>query len=388
MALKHAKLSASGAHRWINCPGSVALEEDFPDSSSAYAKEGTLAHDLAELKLKKEFVKGYGPKTYEKDLEPLKASEFWARDMDHYTDLYKDEVKRVFLSYKHRPFVAIEQRVDFSPWVPEGFGTCDCILISGNQLAVIDLKYGKGVPVSPENNPQLMLYGLGAYNGFSSIYKIDKISLCIVQPRLNSISWWDISKDDLLAFGEEIKPIAQEAFEGSSTFKEGDHCRFCRAKSLCMERAKTMFKSIEELKEAKDKGKDLLSLDEVGDLLKKSEGVTGWIKDLEALALDSILAGDKVPGYRVVEGRSNRKITNPEALASQLIIAGFDEAMIYKPKQLETITNLEKLTGKKEFAEIGKGYIEKPQGKPTLVKEDDKREDYKKDLSKMFNEIN
>lgn len=375
----HAKLSASGAHRWINCPGSVVLEENFEDQSSEYAKEGTLAHSVAELKLQKYFMKGIGPKKFKIAMDNFKESEYWQDEMDKYTDLYFDEIKKRALAFKNLPYVNIEERVNFSNWVPEGFGTCDCIMIYGDTMQVIDLKYGKGVPVSPEENPQLMLYGLGAYNAYSMFYDIKNIRLTIIQPRLDSILDWGLSIDDLLKFGEKIKPIADEAYHGSKKLKEGEHCRFCKAKSRCPARANKMFEAVEELKPVMEKDLALISNEDISKYLKESIGLIDWIKDLEDEALKSILAGEEIPGYKAVEGRSNRAFADQDKAFEILQESGFDEAMLYERKPL-SLSKLEKLVGKKEFGEILKDQIIKPQGKPTLVEESDKRDPYVKDL--------
>lgn len=381
----HAKLSASGASRWINCPGSIVLEENFEDTSSEYAREGTLAHSVAELKLQKYFIKGIGPKKFKASMDKFKESEYWQDEMDKYTDYYFDEIKKRALAYPQSPYVNIEERVDFSFWVPEGFGTCDCIMIFGDEMQVCDLKYGKGVPVSPEENPQLMLYGLGAYHAYSMFYDIKKINLCIIQPRLDSILDWEISIDDLLKFGEEIKPIAKEAYEGSSRLNQGDHCRFCKAKSRCPERAKNMFEAVEVLKPEMEKDLALISNQDISKFLIESTGIIDWIKDLEDEALRSILAGEEIPGYKAVEGRSNRTFKSQDQAFEILQSKGYDEAVLYERKPL-SLSKLEKLVGKKEFGEILKDQIIKPQGKPTLVVESDKRDPYVKDLG--FEEVN
>lgn len=375
----HARLSASGAHRWINCPGSVVLEENFDDQGSDYAKEGTLAHSVAELKLQKYFMKGIGPKKFKIAMDKFKESEYWQDEMDKYTDLYFDEIKKRALAFKDLPYVNIEERVNFSNWVPEGFGTCDCIMIYGDTMQVIDLKYGKGVPVSPEENPQLMLYGLGAYNAYSMFYDIKNIRLTIIQPRLDSILDWELSIDDLLKFGEKIKPIADEAYHGSKKLKEGEHCRFCKAKSRCPARASKMFEAVEELKPVMKKDLALISNEDISKYLKESIGLIDWIKDMEDEALRSILAGEEIPGYKAVEGRSNRAFADQDKAFEILQESGFDEAVLYERKPL-SLSRLEKLVGKKEFGEILKDQIIKPQGKPTLVEESDKRDSYVKDL--------
>lgn len=385
----HAKLSASGAHRWINCPGSVRLEEDFPDTTSSYAREGTLAHALAEAKLKKYFIKGYGKKAYDKEVEPIKSDELYDKSMENYTDVYFDEIKTRALSYKERPFVAIEERVDFSNWVPEGFGTCDCLMIYGDTMTVIDLKYGKGVEVDPEDNPQLMLYALGACAGYGFLFNIKKVTLCIVQPRIDNIKSWDISADDLVAFGERIKPIAKDAYNGSDKLCQGEHCRFCKAKSRCPERAKEMFKAVVEIQPLLDKKiEGLLSNDDISHFLKESTGVIDWIKDLEDEALKAILAGEEIDGYKAVEGRSIRKFSDESKALSTLIECGYDESVLYERKAL-SLSKLEKLVGKKEFNELLQDEIIKPKGKPTLVTVDDKRGNYVvNDAENMFEKLN
>lgn len=391
---QHARLSASGAHRWLACPGSVKLEENFPDSGSAYAAEGTLAHSVGELKLTKYFMKGIGPVKYRKAMEKFREDPLWKEEIDRYTEEYFNEVKKAALSYDSPPFVAIEERVDFSSWAPEGFGTADCLMIYGDELSVIDLKYGKGVPVSPVENPQLMLYALGAYNTYHLFYDIKKITLRIIQPRIDNSNAWSLTTEELLAFGERVKPIAQKAYEGCDELQDGEHCRFCKAKSRCPKRAQTMFAVAEEIaprvipdKKGKASTGGLLSNEEISDFLKKTEGFTDWIKDLQEEAMAQLLAGNPVSGYKLVEGRSNRRITNEGDLAKALMGAGYDEALIYKPKALETITNLEKLCGKKELAALGKDYIEKPQGKPTLVPESDKRPVYQRKADHLFQKV-
>ena len=375
----HAKLSASGAHRWINCPGSVLLEENFEDTGSEYAREGTLAHSVAELKLQKYFMKGIGPKKFRAAMDKFKESDLWQDEMDKYTDIYFDEIKRRSLEYKERPYVNIEERVDFSSWVPEGFGTCDCIMIYGDTMQVIDLKYGKGVPVSPEENPQLMLYGLGAYHAYSIFYNIKTVRLTIIQPRLDSILDWELSIEDLLKVGESIKPIAEKAYYGCDELKEGEHCRFCKAKSRCPERAKTMFKQVEELKPAMEKDLALISNGDISKYLQETKGLIDWIKDLEDEALSSILAGEEIPGYKAVEGRSNRAFKDVDKALEILEGHGFEEAMLYERKPL-SLSKLEKLVGKKDFTDLLADEVIKPQGKPTLVEESDKRPPFVKDL--------
>lgn len=375
----HAKLSASGSNRWLNCPGSVMLEEAFPDTSSPYAQEGTLAHAMGELKLKKYFTTEFGPEKYRKELEKLKENEFFTKEMDNYTDDYFNYVRELALSFKDLPYVSVEERVDFSEWVPEGFGTCDCIMIFGTDMHIIDLKYGKGVPVSPENNSQLMLYALGAYNSYGDIYSIETVTMHIVQPRVDNTDSYSMVLSDLLAWSEGVKVISQKAYNGCEEFSIGEHCRFCKAKSRCPERAKEMFKAVQELKPVMDSDIGLISNNDISRYLKESTGLIDWIKDLEEEALSSILKGEEIPGYKAVEGRSNRKFKDTDKAMGLLEGAGYDEAVLYERKPL-SLSKLEKLVGKKEFENVLGTEVIKPQGKPTLVPESDKRDPYVKDL--------
>ncbi|NLY20701.1 MAG: DUF2800 domain-containing protein [Tissierellia bacterium] len=366
----HARLSASGSQRWLNCTPSLLLEEEFEDTTSDFAKEGTLAHAVAELKASKYFLKGIGPKNFKKGMDIFKQDELWNPEMDRYTDDYFDYLKSLSIGLIGRPYVAIEKKVEYGEWADEGFGTADCIMISGDALHVIDFKYGKGVPVYPEENTQLMLYGLGAYASYGFLYDIKQIYLHVVQPRLDNFSSWGLTIDELLKFGEYVKGQSSKAIAGEGDFKVGEHCRFCRAKAVCRARAEENIKLAGFTKiEPKT-----LTNEEVGKYLFQAQDLKKWVSDLEEYALSESLAGREVLGWKAVEGRSNRKITDELGFAEILVGAGFEEAVIYKPKSLETLSNLEKLVGKKELAELGKELIIKPQGKPTLVKLGDKRE--------------
>lgn len=390
MPEEHAKLSASGSSRWINCPGSIVLESSFGEKESEYAEEGRLAHSVAELKLTKYFKKGIGPKKFKSAMDEFKKSPYWNKSMDDYTDDYFEFVKEKALSYPDRPFVDVELRVDYSNVAPEGFGTCDCVMIHGNELSIIDLKYGTGVKVDAKDNSQLMLYALGVYNMYSIIYGIKTVSMTIVQPRLNHFDTHTISIDELLAFGERIKPIALEAFNDSDKLAVGDHCGFCKAKSKCRARAESMFKPVKEnvLPVIDNKPGELLTSQEIGELLIKLDGVTDWIKSLEAEGLAEALAGNEVTGFKLVEGRSVRKITDESEAVSKLVAAGFEEPLLYE-RRLLSMTKLEAIVGKKDFATILGGTIEKPPGKPTLVKASDKRKEYVlNDAKSMFNNVN
>ena len=365
----HATLSASGSSRWLNCPPSLLLESEYPDTTSEFAKEGTLAHAVAELKAAKYFSKRIGPVKYKRAMEKFKQDELWQTEMDGYTDDYFNYLKNLAIGMPEAPYVAIEKRVDYSSYAEDGFGTADCIMIQSDTWHICDLKYGKGVPVSADHNTQLMLYALGAYSEYGFLFPIKKAVLHIIQPRLNIYSKWEISIDELLSFGEYVKAQASLALKGEGEFKAGEHCKFCKAKATCRKRADENLRLKGFVKQMPPK----ISNAEVGKILMEAQDIQAWVKDLEEYALSESLAGREIEGWKAVEGRSNRKISDEAGFAEVLIKNGFDEAMIYKPKQLENLTNLEKLVGKKELEEYGKDFIIKPEGKPTLVKSNDKR---------------
>ena len=368
---QHALLSASGAHRWMTCTPSARLEENFPSRQTQYTLEGTLAHALAELKLRKTY-EAMSTKKYNGELKKIKELELYKPEMDTHTDTYAEFIKSIMYTSK-APYINIEYKTDFSKYVPEGFGTTDCVIIEGETLHVIDFKYGQGVPVSAENNPQMMLYALGIHEANSIIYNINKIKLSIVQPRLDSISEWEISAEDLLKWGEEVvKQKAEEAFAGIGEFVPGEHCRFCKAKGQCKARAEINMQAVEIRKTTDSK---LLSNEEIGIILKECADVEDWLKDMKEIALNKILEGEKIEGWKVVEGRSNRVITDIDEAFEKLKNEGFEEAVLYERKPL-SLTELEKLVGKKKFGELMADYIDKPKGKPALVESSDKRADY------------
>ena len=365
----HAKLSASSAHRWLSCPPSVRLAEQFTEKTSEHAEEGTLAHEIAELKLSK-LVNPISKSEYNEKLAELKKRKLYHPEMLGHTDVYFDHVNNLTMSFPISPFITIEKRVDFSTYVPEGFGTSDCIVISGNVLYVVDFKYGKGVPVLAENNPQAMLYGLGAYETYKSLYDIKKVVMTIVQPRLNNISSWAVPIEGLLAWGESIKPVAQMAWNGQGEFKAGEkQCRFCPAKATCKARA-DLYSPMIDFKDIKKP--ELLSNDEVGELLVKAQGLDKWLKSLQEYALSECLKGNEIKGWKAVEGRGSRSYTDIDQAFAYLQANGIDEAMLYEKVPL-TAPKLEKTLGKKDFIALASNYVVKSPGKPTLALETDKR---------------
>jgi hypothetical protein len=370
---KHAILSASAAHRWLTCTASPRLEETLPERQSNYADEGNLAHDIAELKLKKAFVEQMSMRAFNAQLKKLQQHELYQDEMLVHTDTYLDYVSGIVHSFNSPPYIAVEKKLDFSVYVPEGFGTGDCIIISGKTLHVIDFKYGKGVPVSAVDNPQMKLYGLGAWLAYSILYAIDTVKMAIVQPRLDSISECEMSLTDLLAWGESIKPIAQKAYKGEGEFVPGEHCKFCRARALCQARADFNI-DLEKYNKMKP---PILSNTDVGEILKRAQDLAAWVKELEEYALSECLEGREIPGWKAVEGRSVRQFTDQDAAFKVLVENGTDEAILYERKPI-TLASVEKLLGKKEFQKTLGGFVVTPPGKPTLVPESDKREAIKR----------
>ena len=385
----HAKLGASSAARWLACPPSVALSATMPDTASSYAAEGTLAHSLAELALREYFDRGSVKPNYSQERQKLideaayDDQPLYAKEMDGYVEIYVDYVKSVALGC-NTPFVALEQRVDFSDWVPGGFGTADCIIIADDVMHVIDLKYGKGVPVDVENNPQLQLYGLGAWNKYKFLYDIKTAVHHIVQPRINNIGKWEISIDGLLEFGDYVKPIALLADKGEGEYKAGAWCQFCPANAVCRARAdhNIQLAGFTKLKP------DALSNDEIGHYLALGEDVASWLSDLKEYALSQCLAGNPVSGWKAVEGVSRRAWTDQDAAFKAIVASGVDEAMLYERKPL-TLASVEKMLGKKAFGQFSE-YVCKPPGKPTLVVESDKRPaiDNSVKAGDVFKEVN
>ena len=370
----HALLSASGAHRWLLCTPSAMLEEQFPDTTSEAAREGTLAHELAELKVRNYFNPAdISKRKLNAQIKKMKENELWQDEMLGHTDTYIDYIRDVSIKLPSQPYVAVEKRLDLGAYVPEGFGTADCIMLQGEDLFVLDFKYGKGVPVSAEENPQMMLYALGAYRAYCFLYPISRIHMSIIQPRLDNISEWECTLNDLLKFGLYVTQRAALAMEGAGDFCPGEkQCRFCRAKSICRARAEENIR----LAFSPDKGKlpPLITNEEAGRYLSEGEDVAKWLSDLKEWALAECLAGKQVPGWKAVEGRGSRDWTDMEAAFEKLAKSGVtEEAMLWEKKPL-TLAQVEKMVGKKDFQDaVGEFVVKKP-GKPALVKESDKRE--------------
>lgn len=358
----HSIYSASGAHRWMNCPPSAQLEQQFPNETSSYAEEGTAAHDLAEHKLKKAL----------KMRSKKPTSPYHSDEMDEMTDLYVEYCLELIERSKENCSdlqILIEQKLDFSDYVPEGFGTGDLVVVGNGTLHVVDLKYGRGVIVSAEKNPQMMLYALGALSLFDMLYYIEKVSMAIVQPRVDNFSTWEITVEELLKWAEEeLKPKALLASTGGGEFCAGDHCRFCRAKNQCRARA---VKNLELLKyEFQDPA--LLTDEEIAEIIGLADELAKWAGDIYTYATAlAINEGREWDGFKLVEGRTRRIYSDEIAVVETAKEAGYTD--IFK-QSLITITEMEKLMGKKKFNELLGNLVEKPKGKLTLVPETDKRQ--------------
>ena len=371
----HALLGPSNAYQWAACPPSARLSEGLPDTESEAAKEGTLAHELAELKLRNYFHSvDFGKRKLAAAVKKLKENPLWDDEMMGYTDDYMDYVKAAALSFPAEPTVAIEKKVDISEYVPECFGTADCLLIGGGVIYVIDFKYGKSPSgrVEAENNLQMQLYALGAWTASRMLYRVDRIRMSIVQPRLpDGITEWEIPLEKLLETGEWIRERAQLAWKGEGEYHPDEKtCRFCKAKGRCRARAEKNL----ELAFAPAKGKlpPLISNEEMGKYLLQGQDVAKWLSDLQDCALQECLAGRDVPGWKAVEGRSTRKWTDMDAAFGRLIESGINAAVLWERKPV-TLAQIEKIVGKKDFAECVGEYVVKEPGKPALVQESDNR---------------
>lgn len=372
---KHAILSASGASRWMACTPSAVLEQQFENKSSVFAEEGTLAHELGELTLKLNLGE-ITKRTFNSKFKKIQENKLYSADMPDYVQTYVDTcLERVSEAKATTPdaLFKIEQRLDFSEWVPDGFGTGDFVIIADGTMEVCDLKYGKGVPVSANNNKQMMLYALGAIAEFNFLYDIQKVRMTIIQPRLDNLSTFEVTTEDLLKWAEDyVRPRAELAIKGKGEFCAGDHCKFCRAKAVCRARAEKNM----ELAKYDFEEPALLDNNDVAYILSKIDELVNWAGDVKDFALEQALNGEEYDGFKVVEGRSNRKYADTEAIVEILRDNNFNDPDIFKPSELITLTNMEKLVGKKKLTELIGDYIVKPPGKPTLVPIADKREPY------------
>lgn len=388
---KHAILSPSAAHRWLHCTPAPRVEAEFPETTSEYAEEGRLAHSVCELAAKKKFTV-MNNRTYNSRLKKLKADPKWDDEMLSTAATYVEHLTEHAMRFEHAPYVALEVQVDITDYALEAFGTCDCVMIGGDELIITDYKHGKGVPVSAQDNPQMLLYALGALKLYRPIYgdMIRRVSTYIDQPRLGSYDGASMTVEELLAWGESIKPKAAAAFMGTGEFAPGEWCRFCRAKAKCRARA-NQNTALEDFKDCIPLGRSIpmqaeydatgfkpsncLTDEEIGALLVRAEGLVAWYNDLKEYALAACLNGKTIPGWKAVEGRSTRAWTDQDAALDALMAGGVEEAIIYD-RVPKTLAQLEKVIGKQRFGELVGGMIIKSPGKPALAAESDKRPAY------------
>lgn len=372
----HAKLSASSSHRWLECTAAPGYEQQFPQTTSEYAKQGTLAHEFCEIEGRRHFGQLTEPE-YQQMREQFSADPMYDAEMLDTALFYASALAGAALGFEQPPAVFFEVRVPLDEYIPEGFGTCDCCMIGGDTLRIFDYKHGKGVKVESENNPQMRLYALGALAKFRPIYgdAIKRVTTAIIQPRISEdISEETMTVEELLAWGESIKPKARAAFTGiGAEFHAGEWCRFCAGKAQCKARADgyTALEEFAAMKPAENK----LTDEQVAELLHKAEGLKAWYEDLQEYARSAIMAGRQISGWKVVEGRSARKFTDTDKALAALIQAGYEEPVLYKREPL-TLAQLEKMCGRKKFQEICGQFITTPPGNPTLVVESDKRPPY------------
>jgi hypothetical protein len=369
MAGKHALLSPSAAHRWMNCTAAPLLEKDVEDKGSTFAEEGTLAHAYCAKKLK-EFL---GLSVDEEKAEIAQLDEqYHSGEMDEYTDTYKTIVLEKFNAARAKTKDAqllVEVKLDFSHYVPDAFGTSDAIIIADGVMEVIDFKYGKGVKVPAVENPQMMIYALGAWDLFNFEYDIRKVRMTIVQPRIDNLSEFELDAADLINWAvDELQPKANEAYAGGKQ-KPGNWCQFCKVKANCKALSSMCIEAQQANPDPRKISKEVME----STILPLLSTFKTWLTGVEEYSLEQALSGVQYQGFKIVEGRSIRKITNPTAVMELLDKEGFAKEAYIKPTELRSITDLEKLIGKKRFGAICAEYINKPQGKPTLVPESDKR---------------
>lgn len=371
----HAYLSASASHRWMACPPSARLCAQEDDRTSEYAIQGSCAHELGQFLVEQALGR--------ECRDPTEDLTYYNSEMQEAAEAYRDFVMEQVNAAKalcREPLVCVEQTLDYSKWVQHGYGTGDCVIVADGMLHVIDLKFGVGILVSADHNSQLMCYALGALDTFGCLYDFDRVRLSIFQPRRDNVDTWETSKAELLRWADEVlAPVARLAYKGEGEFKAGDHCQFCKVKATCRKRAEYAM----ELARFDFADPPTLAEDEIAGILPRIDTLVSWAEDVKAWALQQALSGVTYPGWKLVEGRSNRRYSDEAAVAAVVTKAGFDPF----EKKLLGITSMQKQLGKKRFDELLSGLIVKPQGKPVLVPETDKRpvlntaaDDFKEEL--------
>ena len=373
---QHAILSPSSAHRWLACPPSAMLEQQFPDRRSESADEGTFAHSWAENELQG-FIENIGEDEYAKRQKRLKTNTYYSPGLEDYVSDYVESVIRHYLDASQRDKDAallLEQPLDCSRWVPDGFGHGDAVVIADGEMTILDLKYGQNVKVTARENPQLRLYALGAYQTFSCVYEIDRVTVVIVQPRNGGETSETLSVEELLSWGERLHRIANLAIQGKGDFKAGAHCRFCRARNRCKALADY---NMELSSKYKNADAELLTDEAVAEILGRADEIVNWVNSIKAFALqEAVDNGKRWPGYKLVEGRSTRHLSDEKKAVALLTKAGFTEDQIYKPREVQGFTALEKVVGKRKLDALLKEVIIKPPGAPKLAPESDKRPEW------------
>ena len=358
----HALLSASSSARWLACPPSAVAAEAYPNDGTDYTREGTLAHEIAEV------IASGGSIILDREASERGVTQEMIECAEGYRDYIQEQIK------DNTTALLLEQRVDFSNWVPDGFGTADCIVIQGNTMDVIDYKYGKGVAVSAEDNPQMKLYGLGALNEFGFVYEVERIRLHIYQPRLNNVSVYELTAAELMSWAEtDVKPTAAQAAKGKGKYNPGEHCRFCPHAGKCraLTKACTEYVTVN----GKKASVEAMAPWEVADVLKMEPLISLWLKRVKDQALTTLLDGGDIPGYKVVAGRGSRAWKDELQVHDALTQAGYKPEEITKTELL-SVAAMEKALGKKKVAELLADSIEAKAGSPTVAPATDKRPVY------------
>ena len=372
----HALLSASSSHRWLNCPPSALAAAKYEDEGSEFAAEGTLAHEVAET-----FARG--EKITLQEVEKEQGVAYITQEMVDCANEYRDYIQEHITT--DTPTMLLEQRVDFSPWVPEGFGTCDCIILEGDTMTVIDYKYGKGVAVDATDNPQLRLYALGALNDFGIAYDVKKVEMHIFQPRINNVSDDAMTTEELLLWGETVKPISNLAAQGKGKYKAGAHCKFCPHAGKC--RALTALCTEKVQAYGISAKVPVLAPHEVAEVLELEPVFNLWLKNVKAQALKTMMDGGEVPGFKVVEGKlGNRKWTDEIEVLNALLCSGYSKEDVTETKLLSP-AGMDKAIGKKKVEELLDAHIDRAPGSPTIASATDKRPVYNRlaEAQKDFN---
>lgn len=372
----HALLGPSGAHRWMACPPSARWEATLPDSTSEHAAEGTLAHSLCEIKLKAQIDRIHGKKPVMRGIKKVQSDPLYTESMESYTDQYVDAVMTDYEAYVlagMNPELFVEVQLDISNWAPESFGTSDAVIICDDRIHVYDFKYGKGVPVSAEHNPQMMMYALGAYDEFSMVCEPRLFMMTIVQPRIGNLSEWSISLEELLSWGgDTLAPAAHQAFQGKGDWNPGEaQCRFCRGRFRCRFNAAYQLQFLKEWKNDRI-DPDMTAL-EIGGILEQVKSIESWADGLKEDAQKRAMNGEHIPGWKLVKGKATRRITRPYDAIQKLLDAGGKPEDIYA---LKGITELEKHFSKDGLKNVLGDLIQLSEQKPALAAETDPREEY------------